>query len=88
MNCAERLIAHFGNNAAEAGRRIDACRQAVNQWKKNGIIPVSYATRIDTATGGVVSRMMIYEEQELYARLRVERSRSRRKKGARRRKGS
>jgi DNA-binding transcriptional regulator YdaS (Cro superfamily) len=58
LNFFEAMIVHFGgmNKAAEA---LGCTRQAINNWKARGGVPLAAVENIEKLTDGKVNREMI-----------------------------
>lgn len=70
MNCAERLVTHFGSQA-EVARRLKLDRAVVNHWVKVGYIPSRWAVEIEHATEGAIQAVEVLSEANARKPIRV-----------------
>lgn len=45
-------LIHFFGNQNRMARKLNVSRQAVNHWKKSGVVPPSVAIEIERMTNG------------------------------------
>jgi alanine-glyoxylate transaminase/serine-glyoxylate transaminase/serine-pyruvate transaminase len=70
MNCAERLVSHFGSQA-EVARAFKLDRAVVSNWVKSGYIPARWAVEVEAVTEGAVAALEILNEATLRRPVRV-----------------
>ena len=70
MNCAERLVAHFGTQA-DVARRLKLDHAVVSNWVKSGYVPARWAMEIEVVTEGAVPALEILNEANHRRPVRV-----------------
>lgn len=74
MNCAEKIIQHFGGSMTHAALQLGVSKQRLSNWKVRGAIPTREARKVESATAGKVTQQEILNEHELRQRLRRRKS--------------
>ncbi|MCA3129683.1 MAG: aminotransferase class V-fold PLP-dependent enzyme [Rhodocyclaceae bacterium] len=70
MNCAERLVSHFGSQA-EVARALKLDRAVVSNWVKSGYIPARWAVEVEAVTEGAITALEVLNEATLRRPVRV-----------------
>jgi len=70
MNCAERLVEHFGTQA-EVARRLKLDRAVISNWVKAGYVPARWAMEIEAVTGGRIEALEVLNEANHRRPIRV-----------------
>ena len=70
MNCAERLVEHFGTQA-EVARRLKLDRAVVSNWVKSGYVPARWAMEVEAVTEGQIAALEVLNEANHRRPIRV-----------------
>ena len=70
MNCADRLVDHFGSQA-EVARQFRLDRAVVNNWVKSGYVPARWAMEVENATQGRITAAEVLQEATARKPLRM-----------------
>ena len=70
MNCAERLVEHFGTQA-EVARRLKLDRAVVSNWVKSGYVPARWAMEVEAVTEGRIAALEVLNEANHRRPIRV-----------------
>jgi alanine-glyoxylate transaminase/serine-glyoxylate transaminase/serine-pyruvate transaminase len=70
MNCAERLVEHFGTQA-EVARRLKLDRAVVSNWVTLGYVPARWAMEVEAVTEGRIAALEVLNEANHRRPIRV-----------------